>query len=136
MAQFILTLFLVTRRPSDVCFSISFESASDEPAFVSEAQPVEVSSSEWNLSLSIRPQPATTQAAQSKRHNFFIVIAIIVIFPHNKRHFEGNTARGQKTKETNPCELVSLCITVPNYRTFVEGFLAVEDFCRWLEEWA
>jgi hypothetical protein len=72
------------------------ESAPDEPALVSEAHPVEVSSTECNLSPSIRLQPATTQAAQSKRHNFFIIVAKLVVFPHIKRHPEEKTAWGKK----------------------------------------
>ena len=27
------------------------------------------------------------------------------------------------------------CGIVTNYRTFLEGFLSVEEFCRWLDEW-
>ena len=38
-------------------------------------------------------------------------------------------------KETKPLELVSVCGRDTNYRTFVDGFRAVEEFCLWLDDW-
>ena len=45
------------------------------------------------------------------------------------------TSPDTKNRPQSNSEAGFMCGIVTNYRTFLADFLAVEEFCRWLDEW-
>ncbi len=42
--------------------------------------------------------------------------------------------RSIRTKKEQSCELLFLCHTLPDYRTFIEDYLKIVEFIEWLKD--